>query len=31
MAISTITLAELSAGPHQVRGSDEQSDYDEHA
>ncbi|MFH0519508.1 MULTISPECIES: type II toxin-antitoxin system VapC family toxin [unclassified Streptomyces] len=31
MAISTITLAELSAGPHQVRGNDEQSDYDEHA
>ncbi|UNO40133.1 type II toxin-antitoxin system VapC family toxin [Streptomyces sp. MST-110588] len=31
MAISVITLAELSAGPHQVRGSDEQSDYDEHA
>lgn len=31
MAISTITLAELSAGPHQVRGGDEQSDYDEHA
>ncbi|NSC21778.1 type II toxin-antitoxin system VapC family toxin [Streptomyces albus subsp. chlorinus] len=31
MAISAITLAELSAGPHQVRGSDEQNDYDEHA
>ncbi|MFE9643700.1 PIN domain-containing protein [Streptomyces sp. NPDC006365] len=31
MAISTITLAELSAGPHQVRGGSEQSDYDEHA
>ncbi|MFJ8791374.1 type II toxin-antitoxin system VapC family toxin [Streptomyces sp. NPDC102462] len=31
MAISTITLAELSAGPHQARGGDEQSDYDEHA
>ncbi|WP_373430996.1 type II toxin-antitoxin system VapC family toxin [Streptomyces canus] len=30
MAISAITLAELSAGPHQVR-SGEQSDYDEHA
>lgn len=30
MAISAITLAELSAGPHQVRSS-EQSDYDEHA
>ncbi|MEU0075388.1 type II toxin-antitoxin system VapC family toxin [Streptomyces sp. NPDC006332] len=29
MAISAITLAELSAGPHQVRGG-EQSDYDEH-
>jgi predicted nucleic acid-binding protein len=31
MAISTVTLAELSAGPHQVRRNDEQSDYDEHA
>ncbi|MFD4633701.1 type II toxin-antitoxin system VapC family toxin [Streptomyces sp. NPDC058284] len=31
MAISAITLAELSAGPHQVRGSDQQSAYDEHA
>ncbi|MFI0240128.1 type II toxin-antitoxin system VapC family toxin [Streptomyces sp. NPDC016845] len=31
MAISAITLAELSAGPHQVRGSHEQSAYDEHA
>ncbi|MET7745024.1 type II toxin-antitoxin system VapC family toxin [Streptomyces sp. NPDC005385] len=31
MAISAITLAELSAGPHQVRGADEQSEYDEHA
>ncbi|WP_223774707.1 type II toxin-antitoxin system VapC family toxin [Streptomyces sp. 135] len=31
MAISAITLAELSAGPHQVRGSGEQSDYEEHA
>lgn len=30
MALSTITLAELSAGPYQVRGG-EQSDYDEHA
>ncbi|SMQ16383.1 hypothetical protein SAMN06272771_2745 [Streptomyces sp. Ag82_O1-12] len=30
MAISAITLAELSAGPHQVRGG-EQSDYGEHA
>ncbi|WP_020388134.1 type II toxin-antitoxin system VapC family toxin [Kribbella catacumbae] len=28
MAISAITLAELSAGPHQVRGT---ADYDEHA
>jgi predicted nucleic acid-binding protein len=31
MAISAVTLAELSAGPHQVRGSDEQDDYDEYA
>jgi len=31
MAISAVTLAELSAGPHEVRGNDEQSDYDEHA
>jgi len=31
MAISAITLAELSAGPHQVRGNDEQEDYDQHA
>lgn len=31
MAISAITLAELSAGPHQVRRDDEQSAYDEHA
>ncbi|MET8138162.1 type II toxin-antitoxin system VapC family toxin [Streptomyces sp. NPDC005251] len=31
VAISSITLAELSAGPHQVRGNSEQSDYDEHA
>jgi predicted nucleic acid-binding protein len=30
MAISAITLAELSAGPHEVRRNDEQSDYDEH-
>ncbi|GAA4403561.1 type II toxin-antitoxin system VapC family toxin [Tsukamurella soli] len=29
MAISAITMAELSAGPHQVRGNDEQDDYDE--
>ena len=31
MAISAITLAELSAGPHEVRGNDEQSAYEEHA
>jgi predicted nucleic acid-binding protein len=31
VAITAITLAELSAGPHQVRRSDEQGDYDEHA
>jgi predicted nucleic acid-binding protein len=31
MAITAITLAELSAGPHQVRGNTEQDDYDEHA
>jgi predicted nucleic acid-binding protein len=31
MAISAITLAELSAGPHEVRRSDEQDAYDEHA
>lgn len=31
MAISTVTLAELSAGPHQVRRDDEQSAYFEHA
>jgi predicted nucleic acid-binding protein len=30
MAISAITLAELSAGPHQVRRNDEQDLYDEH-
>jgi hypothetical protein len=30
MAISAITLAELSAGPHEVRGNAEQSTYDEH-
>ena len=30
MAISAITLAELSAGPHEVRRNDEQSGYDEH-
>lgn len=31
MAISAITLAELSAGPHEVRGNDEQDGYDERA
>lgn len=31
MAISAITLAELSAGPHYVRRNDEQEHYDEHA
>jgi predicted nucleic acid-binding protein len=31
MAISAITLAELSAGPHQVRPNEEQDNYDEHA
>jgi predicted nucleic acid-binding protein len=31
MAISAITLAELSAGPHEVRPGDEQDSYDEHA
>ncbi|KUO15187.1 type II toxin-antitoxin system VapC family toxin [Streptomyces dysideae] len=31
MAITAITLAELSAGPHQVRSNAEQNDYDEHA
>jgi len=30
MAISAITLAELSAGPHEVRGNSEQDEYDEH-
>jgi predicted nucleic acid-binding protein len=30
MAISAITLAELSAGPHQVRRNDEQAEHDEH-
>ena len=30
MAITAITLAELSAGPHHVRSRSEQSDYDEH-
>jgi predicted nucleic acid-binding protein len=31
MAISAITLAELSAGPHEVRSVQEQDSYDEHA
>lgn len=31
MAISAITLAELSAGPHEVRSNDAQGAYDEHA
>jgi predicted nucleic acid-binding protein len=31
MAISAVTLAELSAGPHEVRGNDEQGAYDERA
>ncbi|MFI9584746.1 type II toxin-antitoxin system VapC family toxin [Streptomyces sp. NPDC052236] len=31
MAISAITLAELSAGPHGVLRNEEQDDYDEHA
>jgi predicted nucleic acid-binding protein len=31
MAISAITLAELSAGPHEVRRNGEQDKYDEHA
>ena len=31
VAISAITLAELSAGPHEVRPGDEQKDYEEHA
>ncbi|SEK36254.1 type II toxin-antitoxin system VapC family toxin [Streptacidiphilus jiangxiensis] len=30
MAITAITLAELSAGPHEVRRNEEQTDYDEH-
>ena len=30
MAISAVTLAELSAGPHEVRRNDEQGMYDEH-
>lgn len=31
VAISAITLAELSAGPHQVRSNNEQDLYEEHA
>jgi predicted nucleic acid-binding protein len=31
VAISAVTLAELSAGPHEVRSNDEQDAYDEHA
>ena len=31
IAISAVTLAELSAGPHQVRPNSEQNIYDEHA
>ena len=31
VAISAITLAELSAGPHEVRRNEEQDSYDEHA
>jgi len=31
MAISAVTLAELSAGPHEVRRNDEQNAYDERA
>jgi predicted nucleic acid-binding protein len=31
VAISTITLAELSAGPHEVRPGTEQKDYEEYA
>lgn len=31
MAISAISLAELSAGPHQIRRNDEQDLYDEYA
>jgi predicted nucleic acid-binding protein len=30
MAISAVTLAELSAGPHEVRSNGEQNVYDEH-
>ncbi|MYS20812.1 hypothetical protein GA0115240_123618 [Streptomyces sp. DvalAA-14] len=31
VAITAITLAELSAGPHEVRRNEDQDDYDEHA
>jgi hypothetical protein len=31
VAISAVTLAELSAGPHEVRPASEQSAYEEHA
>lgn len=31
VAISAVTLAELSAGPHQVRPGSEQAEYEEHA
>jgi predicted nucleic acid-binding protein len=31
MAISAVTLAELSAGPHQIRPDSEQAGYHEHA
>src|SRR4051794_38446665 len=31
LAISAVTLAELSAGPHEVRRNEDQEDYDEHA
>ncbi|GAA3617997.1 hypothetical protein GCM10022223_38390 [Kineosporia mesophila] len=31
MAISSVTLAELSAGPHEVRSNSEQHSYDERA
>jgi predicted nucleic acid-binding protein len=31
VAISAITLAELSAGPHEVRPASEQHEYEEHA
>ncbi|SCF80369.1 type II toxin-antitoxin system VapC family toxin [Streptomyces sp. Ncost-T10-10d] len=31
VAISAVTLAELSAGPHEVRRNEEQDDYDEYA